>query len=187
MDGQASPRGRSVWAAAARGRQHATGWRSPPGPDAVEENHTGAMTEVLIAHTAALDPGILAAARDLLFVVFDDMTDEDWEHSLGGLHAIAWDGTEVVGHAALVQRRLLHGGRALRAGYVEGVAVRADHRRQGIAAAMMAELERRRGAHTTSVLWAPPTRRCRSIPAVAGCHGGADVSAYTGRHRAHTG
>lgn len=49
---------------------------------------------------------------------------------------------ELVGHAALVQRRLLHGGRALRPGYVEGVAVRADRRRQGHAAAMMAALER---------------------------------------------
>jgi aminoglycoside 2'-N-acetyltransferase I len=101
----------------------------------------GAMTEVHVAHTANLDPTALAAARDLLFVVFDDMTDDDWEHSLGGLHAVAWDGPELVGHAALVQRRLLHGGRALRAGYIEGVGVRADHRRQGIAAAMMAKLE----------------------------------------------
>jgi aminoglycoside 2'-N-acetyltransferase I len=41
-----------------------------------------------------------------------------------------------------VQRRLLHGGRALRTGYVEAVAVRADRRRHGHGAAMMAVLER---------------------------------------------
>ena len=70
------------------------------------------------------------------------MTEHDWEHSLGGVHAIAWDGDVLVGHAAVVQRRLLHGGRALRAGYVEGVGVRAGHRRQGHAAAMMDALER---------------------------------------------
>jgi aminoglycoside 2'-N-acetyltransferase I len=41
----------------------------------------------------------------------------------------------------VVQRRLLHGGRALRAGYVEAVAVAASHRRRGLASAVMAELE----------------------------------------------
>jgi aminoglycoside 2'-N-acetyltransferase I len=94
------------------------------------------------AHTADLEPPALAAARALLYDVFDDMTEHDWEHSLGGIHAIVWDGDELVGHAAVVQRRLLHGGRALRAGYVEGVGVHADHRRRGHGAAMMAALER---------------------------------------------
>ena len=42
----------------------------------------------------------------------------------------------------MIQRRLFPKGRALRAGYVEGVAVRADHRRQGVGGALMAELER---------------------------------------------
>ncbi|HYO31431.1 MAG TPA: GNAT family N-acetyltransferase [Nocardioidaceae bacterium] len=93
------------------------------------------------AHTSALDVATLDAARDLLYVVFDDMTDHDWEHALGGIHALVWDGAELVGHASLIQRRLLHGGRALRAGYVEAVAVRADRRRQGHGAAMMQALE----------------------------------------------
>jgi aminoglycoside 2'-N-acetyltransferase I len=48
----------------------------------------------------------------------------------------------LVGHGALVQRRLLHRGRALRAGYVEGLGVRADRRGRGHAAAIMAALER---------------------------------------------
>jgi aminoglycoside 2'-N-acetyltransferase I len=43
--------------------------------------------------------------------------------------------------AAFVQRRLLHGGRALRTGYIEGVAVRQDRRRRGHGAAMMSVLE----------------------------------------------
>ncbi|HSV65569.1 MAG TPA: GNAT family N-acetyltransferase, partial [Mycobacteriales bacterium] len=85
------------------------------------------MAEVRTAHTADLDAGILKAARALLDDVFaGDMTDHDWEHALGGVHALAWEGAELVGHAAVVQRRLLHGGRALRTGYVEGVGVRAD-------------------------------------------------------------
>jgi aminoglycoside 2'-N-acetyltransferase I len=58
------------------------------------------------------------------------------------MHATAWAGDELVGHASVVARRMLHGGRALRCGYVEGVGVRADHRRQGVASALMADLER---------------------------------------------
>ena len=36
---------------------------------------------------------------------------------------------------------LLHGGQSLRTGYIEGVAVRQDRRRQGYGAVMMAALE----------------------------------------------
>ena len=90
------------------------------------------MIEVQTAHTADLDPAALAAARALLDEAFaGDFDEHDWEHSLGGVHALVWEGDAVVGHAAVVQRRLLHGGRALRAGYVEGVGVRADRRRHG--------------------------------------------------------
>ena len=45
------------------------------------------------------------------------------------MHALVWEGATLVGHAALIQRRLLHGGSALRTGYVEGLAVRTDRRR----------------------------------------------------------
>jgi aminoglycoside 2'-N-acetyltransferase I len=96
---------------------------------------------VEVVHTAFARPEALEAARLLLYDVFDDMTEADWEHCLGGLHALAWEQGELVGHAALAQRRLLHAGRALRAGYVEGVAVRSDHRRGGIGGTLMAALE----------------------------------------------
>jgi aminoglycoside 2'-N-acetyltransferase I len=100
------------------------------------------VSSVRVAHTAQLEPEVLAAARSLLYAVFDDMTEPDWEHCLGGIHAVAYEGADLVGHASLVMRRLLHGGRALRTGYVEGVAVRADARRRGHASEMMAPLER---------------------------------------------
>jgi hypothetical protein len=61
---------------------------------------------------------------------------------LGGVHALVWDDAEFIGHASVVQRRLLHSGRALRAGYVEAVGVRADPRRRGHAAALMDAVER---------------------------------------------
>ena len=99
------------------------------------------MRRLQVAHTGQLSAPELGAAHALLEEVFDDLTDADWEHCLGGLHALAFDGDELVAHAALVQRRLLHQGRAWRTGYVEGVAVRRDRQRSGHGGAVMAALE----------------------------------------------
>jgi aminoglycoside 2'-N-acetyltransferase I len=101
------------------------------------------VLDVHVAHTADLGAPTLAAARALLQLIFgDELTDQDWEHALGGLHALVWDGGELIGHASVVQRRLLHHERALRTGYVEGVGVHPDRRGQGHGAAMMQALER---------------------------------------------
>jgi aminoglycoside 2'-N-acetyltransferase I len=100
------------------------------------------MIELRTAHTSALDAATLEAARALLVDAFaGTFTADDWEHALGGVHALVWEQTDLIGHACVVQRRLLHRGRALRAGYVEGVGVRADRRRQGHGAALMEALE----------------------------------------------
>jgi len=114
-----------------------------------------AMAELQTAHTAELDAATLTAARALLYDVFDDMTDHDWEHALGGVHALMWEGADLIGHASVIQRRLLHGGRAMRTGYVEGVGVRADRRGRGHGAAMMDALETVvRGAYELGALGA---------------------------------
>ena len=112
------------------------------------------MVELVVAHTGQLSGADLAAARALLEDVFaGELTDDDWEHCLGGVHAVLRDGGAVAGHAALVQRRLLHGGRALRTGYVEGVAVRADLRRRGHGGRLVAALEQlARGAYEVAAL-----------------------------------
>lgn len=54
---------------------------------------------------------------------------------------LAYEEDELIGHAAVIQRRLVNDGVTLRAGYVEGVAVRADRRRRGVAGTLMAEIE----------------------------------------------
>jgi len=101
------------------------------------------MPELRVAHTADLDGATLTAVRTLLEAAFEgDLTGDDWDHGLGGMHATAWEGGELIGHASVVQRRFLHSGRTLRTGYVENVAVRADHRRRGVGHAIMAPLER---------------------------------------------
>ena len=46
------------------------------------------------------------------------------------MHALIWEDQELVGHAAVVQWRLLYR-EALTHGYVEAVAVREDRRRRG--------------------------------------------------------
>ncbi len=115
------------------------------------------MTDIRTAHTSELTPVELTAIRDLLNEAFEgDFTDEDWDHSVGGMHALVREGGELVAHGCVVQRRLLHGGRALRTGYVEAVAVRADRRRRGHGSAVMEALERvlRRGAYEVAALGA---------------------------------
>lgn len=103
--------------------------------------------------------------RRLCDEAFDgSFSDDDWAHALGGIHAIASRtgvdaagmGESVVGHAALVPRTLWcipgvdesdlsiglpEAAVAVSAGYVEAVAVRADHRRRGIADELMRRLE----------------------------------------------
>jgi aminoglycoside 2'-N-acetyltransferase I len=99
--------------------------------------------EIQVAHTAELDPWVLAQARELLDLVFaGEMTDADWEHAIGGMHALAWQGSLLVGHASVVQRRIVHDGRALRTGYVEGVGVHPMWQRHGAGGRMMEALER---------------------------------------------
>ena len=114
------------------------------------------MAELRTAHTADLDPADLKAARALLDEVFNgEVTESDWEHALGGVHVLVWDGPALIGHGSVTQRRLLHRGRALRAGYVEAVAVRADRQGQGHGATMMSALERvLRGAYDLGALGA---------------------------------
>lgn len=95
-----------------------------------------------VGHTADLSHDELQNARLLLDLVFsDDMTDADWEHALGGVHVIAWHGAQIIGHASVIQRRLLYRDRALRAGYVEGVGVHPAHQRRGVGGRMMEVLE----------------------------------------------
>jgi len=101
------------------------------------------VVEVRTAHTAKLSAAALRSVRALLDEAFDgDFTDEDFEHGLGGVHALVSEGSTLVGHGCVVMRRLWHAGRSLRTGYVEGVAVHSAHRGHRHGHAVMAELER---------------------------------------------
>lgn len=101
------------------------------------------VPKLLVAHTSALGSATLAATRRLLDEAFaaEEFSDDDWDNALGGIHVLLLDDDEPIGHAAVVQRQLLHRERALRTGYVEGVAVRANCREAGLGAALMDSIE----------------------------------------------
>jgi aminoglycoside 2'-N-acetyltransferase I len=100
-----------------------------------------------VRHTAEVDPVDLAAAQHLLAAAFAHLPPdeafgpEDWEHALGGVHAMVHDSGVLIAHASLVMRRMLHSGRALRCGYVEAVAVAPDRQREGLGGQVMTALE----------------------------------------------
>jgi aminoglycoside 2'-N-acetyltransferase I len=92
--------------------------------------------------TADLDAERRSAARSLMDAAYDEFSEQDWAHALGGVHVLVEDGGVLVAHGSVVPRRLMTAGVWLRAGYVEAVAVHPDHRRQGHGHTVMAELER---------------------------------------------
>ncbi len=107
-----------------------------------------------LVHTSDLDTETLHNARRLLDEAYaGEFTDADWDHTLGGMHAIVVHRGALIAHAAVIQRRLLYGGTALRCGYVEGVAVREDWRGQGLGNAVMDAAEQViRGAYQVGAL-----------------------------------
>ena len=95
------------------------------------------------ATTAELTAAELEALRRLLFAAFGGRFDaQDWEHTLGGVHVLAFEGDQVVAHGAVVPRVLTVADRELPTGYVEGVATRADRRGRGLATLVMREVGR---------------------------------------------
>ena len=114
-----------------------------------------------LVHTADLDNETREDARRMVIEAFDGLfTDADWEHALGGMHALICHHGALIAHAAVVQRRLIYRDTALRCGYLEGVAVREDWRGQGLAHALMDSVEQVvRGAYQLGALSATEAGR----------------------------
>lgn len=99
------------------------------------------MIRVRERSTHELTPGDLRSLRDLFDAAWTDegdaFTDDDFEHTCGGVHFSVETGGAVVSHASVVERVLETAGQRLRTGYVEGVATLPGHRRRGYASAIM--------------------------------------------------
>ena len=110
------------------------------------------MIEVLERSTSDLPADLHAQARRMMDLAFGDdpeeaFGDDDWDHALGGVHVVVVDDGLVVAHAALVERTLHAGTRALRTGYVEAVATAPDRQGEGhgsLAVGRVTELVRAR-------------------------------------------
>jgi len=96
--------------------------------------------QVTLATTAELSSDDVSEIRALMAAAFEDFSDDDWTHALGGWHAIVREEGAIVAHGAVVARRIGVGEREVRAGYVEAVGVRPDRQRQGLGTAVMTAL-----------------------------------------------
>jgi aminoglycoside 2'-N-acetyltransferase I len=97
-----------------------------------------------LVHTADLDTETREDARRMVIEAFaGEFTDADWEHTLGGMHALICHHGALIAHAAVVQRRLLY----------RDTALREDWRGQGLAHALMDAAEQvLRGAYQLGAL-----------------------------------
>ena len=85
-----------------------------------------------------IDPQLLRAAHDLCVLAFGPtFTDDDWSHSGGGQRFLVVQDGAVVGHAAVVERRISVGAQVLSVGYVEAVAVSPSLQGQRIGAVLV--------------------------------------------------
>lgn len=87
----------------------------------------------------------IAVIRELLVDAFgsdeeERFTDEDWEHSIGGMHFLLELGGTIVAHASVVERELRVDGLPLRTGYVEAVATAPPHQGHGLGTRVMREV-----------------------------------------------
>ena len=96
------------------------------------------MTNLRVCESGRLSSAELRAIRGLLDEAFaGDFSDHDWEHALGGWHALITERAAIVAHASVVPRRIEVGTRVLHVGYVESVAVASARQRSGLGTAVM--------------------------------------------------
>jgi aminoglycoside 2'-N-acetyltransferase I len=109
-----------------------------PVESAGEATVTARIREV---ESAALDEREIDAIRALMDRAFGDgeerFTDDDWAHARGGRHFLLEVDGDLVGHASVVERELHVGGRPVRTGYVEAVAIEPARQGAGFGSALM--------------------------------------------------
>jgi Acetyltransferase (GNAT) family. len=95
--------------------------------------------------TRDLTSSEVAAIRALMDVAFgsveeEHLTDDDWDHAIGGVHFVLDLHGAPITHASVVERELEVDGRPLRTGYVEAVATAPDRQGAGFGSQVMADV-----------------------------------------------
>ena len=89
-------------------------------------------------HTSQLTSVEKALIYQLLYQVFEqDFSLADFDHALGGMHILAYQNDQIIGHVAIVQRSVIADRSPYRIGYIEGLGVAEAYRRQGIGRKLM--------------------------------------------------
>lgn len=96
------------------------------------------MAQIRVARTHEMTAEALATVSRLMDAAFEDaFTADDWDHSLGGWHVLAFDGDDLLAHGSLVERRLFIDDVPVRAGYVEAVGTDPAMQGNGLGTAVM--------------------------------------------------
>jgi len=84
------------------------------------------------------NPHGLTQIRQLCDLAFNgEFGHDDWAHALGGQHVVARLEGTVIGHTAVVTRRITIDGAPFNSGYVEAVATHPDAQASGVGTAVM--------------------------------------------------
>ncbi|MFM7889272.1 MAG: GNAT family N-acetyltransferase [Actinomycetota bacterium] len=99
------------------------------------------MFQITRRTDADLDHLAEVSLRALLFDAFEgDFSQEDWEHTNGGLRFLGYLGAELVAHGSVIKRNVRIDEEDLKIGYVEGLAVAPLYWRRGFGSKLMSEI-----------------------------------------------
>jgi aminoglycoside 2'-N-acetyltransferase I len=103
------------------------------------------LFEIRRLTTQELTAGDVDQIRELMRVAFEGdehggFSEEDWQHSIGGVHFILRLDGVLVAHASVVERELEISGAPIKTGYVEAVATEPARQGQGYGTAVMREV-----------------------------------------------
>ena len=97
-----------------------------------EPSNEPGNVEVRLLASDELSDAVRTTIRALMWASFDDFSEDDWSHGIGGVHVVAFDGDRPIGHASVVTRNVYVGDEVFVGGYLEAVGVDARYRGRGV-------------------------------------------------------
>ena len=99
------------------------------------------MLRISRASDADLDSQISEVLRNLLNEAFEgDFSEEDWQHTFGGMRFLGFLNDQLIAHGAVVRRKIKVDESDLIIGYVEGIAVAPTYWHKGYGSLLMADI-----------------------------------------------